>query len=127
MCHRVLTGYKRSSRDAYISRLKEKRLVEQNGETIIATLEGEEALPDAQPLPVGEELRNHWMQRLPEGERKIFEILVASYPEPVQRESIDEATGYKRSSRDAYLSRMSSKMLFTEPARGQVRASDQLF
>lgn len=123
----VLTGFKRSTRDAYIARLREKGLVDVNGEMVLATNEGREALPNAQPLPVGEELQSHWMARLPEGERRIFEILIANHPEAVDRESISEQTGFKRSTRDAYLSRMSAKMLFTEPARGQVRASDQLF
>lgn len=123
----VLTGFKRSTRDAYISRLREKGFVMANGDNILVTELGCEALPDAQPLPVGEELRAHWMERLPEGERRIFEILVHNYPGTVDRDTISEATGFKRSTRDAYLSRMSAKMLFTEPARGQVRAADQLF
>lgn len=123
----VLTGFKRSTRDAYIARLREKQYVGTTADLVIAEQPGRDALPHAQPLPVGEELRQHWMGRLPEGERRIFEILVNNYPEPVDREFISEQTGFKRSTRDAYLSRMSAKMLFTEPARGQVKASDQLF
>jgi hypothetical protein len=123
----VLTGFKRSTRDAYIARLREKRLVDVNGENIHVTLEGEEALPNAQPLPTGRDLQDYWMAKLPEGERRIFQIMVSYHPNSVDREFISEQTGFKRSTRDAYLSRMSSKMLFTEPARGQVRASDQLF
>lgn len=123
----VLTGFKRSTRDAYIARLREKGFIQVSGENVLVTELGYEALPNAQPLPVGEELQQHWMNRLPEGERRIFEILVSSYPNAVDREFISEQTSFKRSTRDAYLSRMSAKMLFTEPARGQVRASDQLF
>lgn len=123
----VLTGFKRSTRDAYIARLREKNMVQVSGDNIRATLEGVSALPNAQPLPVGEELQQHWMSRLPEGERRIFEILVTNHPNAVDREFISEQTGFKRSTRDAYLSRMSAKMLFTEPSRGQVRAADQLF
>lgn len=123
----VLTGFKRSTRDAYIARLRDKRLVEVNGENIIATLEGEEALPNAQPLPTGPELQQYWINKLPEGERKIFELLIAAYPNPIGRDFVSDQTGFKRSTRDAYLSRMASKMIVIEPARGMVQAASQLF
>jgi hypothetical protein len=48
----VLTAYKRSSRDAYIQRLRERGYVE-TGDLIRATESGAAALPDARPLPVG--------------------------------------------------------------------------
>jgi hypothetical protein len=123
----VLTGFKRSTRDAYIARLKEKGLVETNGELVVPTDLGFKTLPVIDALPTGKPLQKFWLDRLPEGEKKIFDLLISSYPEPLTRDSISEATGFKRSTRDAYLSRMSSKLLFTEPSRGQVRASDQLF
>jgi hypothetical protein len=123
----VLTGYKRSSRDAYIQRLREKGYVEARGDSVQATEDGIAALPDAEPLPTGEELRDYWLRRLPEGERAILEQLIEAYPEAVQREALDEATGYKRSSRDAYLQRMRAKQLIEEPSRGEVRASENLF
>ena len=123
----VLTGYKRSSRDAYIQRLREKGYVGQEGERIVATAEGQAALPNAEPLPTGEALQQFWLNRLPAGERAILEVLISVYPDAVSRQSLEETTGYKRSSRDAYLQRLSAKELITEPARGEVRASDQLF
>jgi hypothetical protein len=52
----VLTGYKRSSRDAYLQRLREKGYVDTNGERVTVTAEGEAALPDAAPLPTGRAL-----------------------------------------------------------------------
>lgn len=123
----VLTGYKRSSRDAYIQRLREKGLIEVDGRTVRATPEGEAALPDDyQPLPTGAALRDYWYGRLPEGERRILEVLVSAYPEALQRSDLDEMTGYKRSSRDAYLQRMKAKRLW-ESADGGVRASEELF
>lgn len=123
----VLTGYKRSSRDAYIARLKGKELVETFGDTVKATGLGFDALPNAQPLPTGEALQQYWMERLPEGEKKIFDVLLKNYPDPVPRDHLSELTGYKRSSRDAYLSRMAAKMITDEPERGMVRAAEQLF
>lgn len=123
----VLTGYAKSSRDAYIYRLREKGLVTVQGDTIIATDDGRAALPNAQPLPTGEALQEFHRQRLPEGERKIFELLLAAYPASVVKTDIDECTGYAKSSRDAYLYRMRAKMIITEPDRGLVRAADSLF
>jgi hypothetical protein len=125
----VLTGYKRSSRDSYIQRLQAKEYVqvEMNGR-ILATEAGIIALGDNfQPLPTGYELQRHWLERLPEGERKVLEILVQAYPQPVDRDSLSEATGYKRSSRDSYLQRLKARQLVTESGRGAVRASDMLF
>jgi hypothetical protein len=69
---------------------------------------------------------DHWLQRLPSGERAVLEVLIGSYPQAVDRESIDNVTGYKRSSRDAYLQRLFAKRLVTTD-RGSVRASDTLF
>lgn len=64
---------------------------------------------------------------MPEGERKILGVLIAAYPGAVARTDLDERTGYQRSSRDAYLQRMRAKQLISEPGRGEVRASEDLF
>lgn len=123
----VLTGYKRSSRDTYLQRLRAKDFI-QDGPTIVATSAGVEALgTDFEPLPTGPDLREYWLTRLPEGERKVLEVMIQHYPDSVDRESLDTATGYKRSSRDTYLQRLSARQLVSTPTRGTVRASDELF
>jgi len=123
----VLTGYKRSSRDAYIQRLREKGFVAVAGDRVTATAEGIGALGDFEPLPTGSELLAWWRERLPEGERRCLDVLVAAFPDAIPRTAIDEATGYQRSSRDAYLQRMKSKRLVEDAGRGMVRASSALF
>ncbi len=123
----VLTTYKRSSRDAYIARLAAKGFIETNGDVVTATESGIAALPDCEPLPTGTDLQQHWLGKLPIGERTLLELLIAAYPQSVQRESLSEQTEYQRSSRDAYLARMRAKEIITEPGRGEVRASDTLF
>ena len=124
----VLTGYKRSSRDAYIQRLREKGYVEVSGDSILATEEGVTALgPNYEPLPTGDALLAYWLRRLPDGERKTLEILVQHYPRTLEREVIDESTGYRRSSRDAYLQRLRSRRLVEFTGRGEVKASEELF
>lgn len=124
----VLTGYKRSSRDAYISRLIPRGYVRMQGSLIVATDEGIASLGDSfEPLPTGQELVDYWMARLPEGERKLFEILVRENGEAIERSKLDEESGYQRSSRDAYLSRLAAKKLVEFAGRGEVKAAGMLF
>ncbi|MGH7176897.1 MAG: ATP-binding protein [Tepidisphaeraceae bacterium] len=123
----VLTGYKRSTRDAYIARLREKGLVEAYGAFVSVTEAGKAALPNAEPLPTGEALRDYWYRELPEGERLVLQFLVESYPTSVDRAMLDNETGYKRSTRDAYLSRLVAKQLVLDAGRGRVQASPTLF
>lgn len=123
----VLTGYRRSSRDAYVQRVRDRGYVEVAGDLIRATDAGVAALGDFESLPTGDALREYWMARLPAGERAALGVLVAAYPDAVERERISESTGYKRSSRDAYLSRLKARRLVVVVGSGQVRASDGLF
>jgi hypothetical protein len=123
----VLTGYKRSTRDTYIQRLSAGGRINLRGELIFASDEGVAVLGgDYQPLPTGDELREHWLRRLPEGERKVLEVAIETYPEPVARDAISDATGYARSSRDTYLQRLGARKL-VESVGSDVRASAMLF
>ena len=124
----VLTGYKRSSRDAYIARLKEKGFVTTAGNNVFATESGTVALgDDFEQLPTGEALRLYWMNRLPEGERKIMCAIFEYDPAyGVSRDTLTDHTGYKRSSRDAYIARLKAKKL-VETIGTVVKASDHLF
>lgn len=124
----VLTGYKRSSRDAFISRLKARGFIREAMGKVQVTESGLEALgSDYKPLPTGRKLQEYWDQRLPEGERAILRILLDAGPQPTERESFDRLTNYKRSSRDAFLSRLQAKNLVEYVGRGQVIASATLF
>lgn len=122
----ALTGYKRSSRDAFISRLKSRGAIEiQFTGKFFITETGMELLgADFEPLPTGESLRNYWSNRLQGGERSIFVELINAYPETVTRENL---TGYKRSSRDAFISRLVTKRLAEITGPGTIRASQTLF
>lgn len=122
----VITGYKRSSRDAYIQRLREKGLVATDGGNVVATEAGTAALPDVEPLPTGNALRDWHLQRLPIGESAILSELIEAYPKAIDRESLSESTNYKRSSRDAYIQRLFARMLI-ERDSGGIRAVDGLF
>lgn len=124
----VLTGYKRSTRDAYLQRLVAAGLYEASGDFLFATKRGFEVLgPSFEPLPTGPALREHWLRELPEGERKILEVAIHHYPNPVARDDIGAATLYKRSTRDAYLQRLNNRKLVLDHGSGMVRASETLF
>lgn len=122
----VLTGYKRSTRDAYIQRLGERGYATASGGRVQVTPDGQAALPNVKPLPTGEALQEFWQSRLPEGERAILDVLIGAYPEAVSRDEISEITGYKRSTRDAYIQRMTAKQIIDVKAGG-VSASENLF
>jgi hypothetical protein len=53
--------------------------------------------------------------------------LIAAYPDAVDKPAIDDATGYARSSRDAYINRLRAKQLVIDVGRGAVKASETLF
>jgi hypothetical protein len=78
-------------------------------------------------LPTGDDLLKYWRSRLPLGELKILDVVVAAYPNAIDKEDIDIATGYKRSSRDTYLQRLRSRRLIVDAGGGQVRAAEELF
>lgn len=123
----VLTGYKRSSRDAYIQRLRAAGRVEQNGDSLVATETGIRDLgPEYAPLPTGGELREYWLAKLSGGERSIFQIAIDTYPSEVSRSEISTRTKYQRSSRDAYIQRLISRRLVIRTGGG-ICAAKELF
>jgi hypothetical protein len=123
---RVLCGYKRSARDAYVSRLaKRGYIVTDRAGLIVPTPEGTAALPNSEPLPTGPELRAYWNARLPPGERIILDQLCAAYPRTLAKDEIT-AGDYARSARDAYISRLAQRGLVVV-GRGTAAASPTLF
>lgn len=124
----VLTGYKRATRNTYLQRLGAAGLIDLRGDRICATDEGRAALgPDFVPLPIGPELVEHWRHTLPSGELAVLEVLLAAYPEAVDRENISTSTEFSRATRNTYLQRLRSRQLVIEAGRGMVRASPTLF
>ncbi len=122
---RVLTGYKRSSRDTYLQKLRARGLIT-DGWPVSATPDGIAALGDYEPLPTGRALRDYWLQRLGAGEARILQALVDEHPRGLERSEIDERTGYKRSSRDTYLHKLRARHLIRTQGR-HVFAAEELF
>jgi hypothetical protein len=123
----VLTSYKRSTRDKYLQLLAQKGYVTPGGAELVATDAGRAALGDFEELPTGQALVDYWMQRLPEGERRIFEIVVAAYPNGVRRDELDGPTGFKRSTRDKYLQHSIARRILEPAGAGEVRAAATFF
>lgn len=123
----ILTGYKRSSRNTYISRLVQRGLIEAAGDAIQITDAGVTELGnDFDPLPTGDALQQRLLTELPAGEKSILKVLIDAYPNGLSRDAITEATGYMRSSRNTYLSRMTAREII-EVNGQEVRAADNLF
>lgn len=124
----VLTGYKSSSRNTYLQRLQAAGYVTRSGDGFTATSEGIAALGDSyEQLPTGDALLSHWLAKLPVGESRVFSAVVNAYPKSVSRTTIDELTGYKSSSRNTYLQRLSARQLVVSLHGEEVKASDSLF
>lgn len=122
----ILSGYKRSTRDAYVQRLAVAGHVDVGGDTLRATDAGVAILGDFEPLPTGAALLTYWLNRLPSGEKITLEAVVDGYPQAVDRDAISEQTGYKRSTRDAYIQRLQARRLVST-VRDGVKASKELF
>jgi hypothetical protein len=124
----VLTGYKKSSRNTYLQRLTQAGLAWRDDDgTLHVTNNGMKKLgSDFQPLPTGRALRDYWMDRLPDGERRLLEPLLNAWPKSLHRDHLD-GVGYQRSSRNTYLQRLGARKLIETGKSGLVKASDLLF
>ncbi len=121
----VQTGYKRSTRDAYIQRLAAREFVQiLPGGKICATVAGIEAAPKQDPLPTGQELIEYYIRTLPSGEAKVFEFLSVFGPQ--DRDTISERTGFKRSTRDAYIQRLMTRQLVVQQG-SMIRISEFIY
>lgn len=124
----ALTGYRRSSRDAYIQRLLSKGYVQVRGRQIEATRAGIDVLgDDYQPLPTGSALRDYWLTKLPPGEREVLRVVVVAYPKAVTRDNVGQGLNYTRSSLDAFIQRLRARQLVEAERGGTLKASAALF
>lgn len=123
----ILTGYKQSTRNRYIQLLQQRDLIGFNGDRCLAKPAAFEVLgDDFEPLPTGERLREHYLTRLPKGERSVFRVLVDNWPNMVTRDQITNDTGYQQSTRNRYLQLLNKRELIIVHS-GHVRANDELF
>lgn len=128
----VLCKVKRSSRDAYILRLKGKGLIEEkdvNGEQrIFITDAGRSTLgPGYDRVKMGLPYRKWWMARLQKSELEILNHAIEVYPDSFTREDVGALLGNLAvSSRNAYIQRLTAKGLIVDMPEG-LFASEDLF
>ncbi len=122
----ILTGYKRSTRDAYIQRLAAAGYISVGSPIVVTEAGLRELGPNFERLPTGRALQEYWLNSLPAGERSVFGLLINSYPSGCSRDAISDHTLYKRSTRDAYIQRLGVRKLIS--IRGsEVFADKRLF
>lgn len=122
----ILTGYRRSTRDKLVQQLR--ALGHVHATELAVTPSGVRALGrDFARLPTGDALRAHWLGRLPEGERRVLEIVCDAWPNAIPRDRLGELAGYRRSTRDKVVQRLAARKLVEAAQGALVRASDRLF
>lgn len=92
----VLAGYKASGstfRGAIAELRKRGYASPSSVEPIAATPEGLAVAP-ADALPTGRALYEYWRRELPEGARKLLDVLYVAWPNGVDRTDLAERTGY---------------------------------
>ena len=124
----ALVKYKKTSRDTFLKNLARVGYVYcRDDKRFVVTEAGMEKLgSDYQPLPTGKDLIAYWMRELIGGERAIFEIAIKAHPDEVERSTLDELIGYKKTSRDTFIKRLVARYLIATQ-RNSIRASDVLF
>jgi hypothetical protein len=124
----VLTGYKRSTRDLYIQGLYRAGLAEPHHNAvgrIVATSAGVRELgSDLAPLPTGRALADYWLARLPTGERACLDHIIRGVR--IDRDTLSDMTGYKRSTRDLYVQLLRRRELVKIDDDGYLRPSEHL-
>jgi hypothetical protein len=125
----TITGYKATSRNEYTGRLIRAGLAEKRSDKkIYPTAAGMDALgQDYEALPTGQALYQWWNARLPEGEQKILRHLVeAAAGADVDKNELSAAVGYKSTSLNEYIGRLSRRRLVVKGS-GTVKANESLF
>lgn len=123
----IFTGFARSTRDKYLQLLSQKGMVSKEGDVISITPLGSEALGSYETLPIGSDLQQWWLAKLPKGEATMLEVLCKSgRPTLMDKEALSNLTGFARSTRDKYIQLLAQKLLIKSGPTGVI-ASEDLF
>jgi len=123
----ILTGYKATSRRVYLQKLVAGGFVEKQGANYVATGHGIAALgSEYQELPKGRALLEHWLEKLPEGERKILQMVYHHNGE-LTRQEISDLTGYKSTSVRVYVQKLMARQILEHAPAGAVKIVDTLY
>lgn len=129
----ALSGYTPSGGtfSTYLSTLRKNSLIRETvGGSIVATEAGMDWFGgDRPPAPTTtDQLLEMWRNKLLAGERKMLDLLVKTYPDPLSKENLGEGTGYAFTGGtfSTYLSTLRTNALATVEG-DMVRASDAIF
>jgi hypothetical protein len=100
----------------------------ERGEPLMITQSGVTALGSFHPLPHGDALLRHWLEKLGKAERLILEHLATIYPKDSTKEQLGAATNYEPAGGgfNNALGRLRALELIS-PAGRPLKASDDLF
>jgi uncharacterized protein len=125
----VLTGYAANGGgfNNYLGALRSRELIEGNGDRLMITEAGIQALGSWEPLPKGSALIDYWRGRLGKAERLILETLAEEYPRALAKEEVAAKAGYEANGGgfNNALSRL--RTLELVQGRGDLRANENLF
>lgn len=126
----TLVGFKATGGTfgAYISTLKSAELITDINGTLGVTEKGLEYPLEEEVPQTPEERQAMWKGRLKLGARKMFDVILETYPGSITKENLGEAVGniHTGGTFGAYLSTMKSAGLI-EVVGQDIRASDNLF
>jgi len=125
----VLTGYAATGGgfNNYLGALRSRKLIEGDGDRLMISEAGIQALGSWDPLPIGAELIDHWRNRLGKAERLILEALSLAYPNPLSKEEVAAKAGYEASGGGFNNALGRLRTLELVQGRGELRASDDFF
>ena len=79
----------------YLGALRSRGLLAGDGDRLLISAEGRQALGSWEPLPTGAALIDHWRRRLGKAERLILEALTDASPEALSKEQVAAKAGYE--------------------------------
>lgn len=125
----VLTGHAAAGGgfNNYLGALRSRKLLEGDGDRLMITEAGIQALGSWEPLPAGRALIDYWRSRLGKAERLIIETLTQAYPAAFSKEEIAAQAGYEANGGGFNNALGRLRMPELVQGRGDLKASDNLF
>jgi len=120
---KLLVGLRRTTVNAYVQRLDKRGLVTVTKTDITPTAAGRQIAGNVEQPPTGAALVAWWLDRLPAGEAAIFKLVLDGVAD---RDELTTQSGLKRSTRNAYLSRLGTRGLVQIDSDDKVRPASFL-
>jgi uncharacterized protein len=125
----ILSGYAPNGGgfNNYLGALRTRAFIRGDGNGLIITGAGMEALGSWEPLPTGPALIDHWRGRLGKAERLILETLTRAFPDSMTKEEVAVKAGYEANGGGFNNALGRLRTLELVHGRGDLCASESLF